>query len=65
MAPFLDLFPTDACGELPPVSFAWDGGCRADALSGWAEWAGADHTQRVGVVHATANAVATLVFLGS
>ena len=36
------------------------------ALAGWSEWALADRaTRRVGVVHAAANAVAVLVFVGS
>lgn len=36
------------------------------ALTGWAEWALADPaTRRVGVVHASANAVAVLIFAGS
>lgn len=36
------------------------------ALTGWAEWALADRgTRRVGVVHAAANGLGTLIFLGS
>ena len=36
------------------------------ALTGWSEWAGADEgTRRVGIIHAGANAVGTLIFLAS
>jgi len=36
------------------------------ALTGWSEWARADEgARRVGIVHAGANAVGTLIFLGS
>ena len=67
MAQFLDLFPDDgmrrASTRLVGLGVV---AAVPTALTGWAEWARADHgTRRVGVVHATANAVATLVFLGS
>jgi hypothetical protein len=36
------------------------------AITGWAEWALADRgTRRVGILHATANGLGTLIFLGS
>jgi uncharacterized membrane protein len=36
------------------------------AITGWAEWALADRgTRRVGILHATANALGALIFLGS
>jgi hypothetical protein len=36
------------------------------AITGWAEWALADRgTRRVGILHATANGIGTLIFLGS
>jgi hypothetical protein len=67
MAQFLDLFPDDgmrrAATRLVGLGVV---AAVPTALTGWAEWAGADRgTRRVGVVHATANAVATLVFIGS
>ena len=67
MAQFLDLFPDDsmrrAATRLVGLGVV---GAVPTALSGWAEWARADRgTRRVGIVHATANAVGTLVFLGS
>lgn len=67
MAQFLDLFPE---GGMRRASSRLVGlgvvAAVPTALTGWAEWVRADRgTRRVGVVHATANAVATLVFLGS
>jgi hypothetical protein len=67
MAQFLDLFPDDgsrrAATRLVGLGVV---AAVPTALSGWAEWARADHgTRRVGIVHATANAAGTLVFLGS
>jgi len=67
MAQFLDLFPDDgmrrAATRLVGLGVV---AAVPTALTGWAEWARADRgTRRVGVVHATANAVGTLVFLGS
>jgi hypothetical protein len=67
MAQFLDLFSDDAArrsatrlvglGVLTTVP---------TAVTGWAEWALSDHaTKRVGIVHATANGVAVLIFVGS
>jgi uncharacterized membrane protein len=36
------------------------------AITGWAEWALADRgTRRIGILHATANALGALIFLGS
>lgn len=67
MAQFLDLFPDDGMRRAS-IRLVGLGVVAAvpTALTGWAEWAGADRgTRRVGVVHATANAVATLVFIGS
>ena len=67
MAQFLDLFPDDgmrrAAARLVGLGVV---AAVPTALTGWAEWARADRgTRRVGVVHATANAVGTLVFMGS
>ena len=67
MAQFLDLFPDDgmrrAATRLVGLGVV---AAVPTGLAGWAEWARADRgTRRVGVVHATANAVGTLVFLGS
>jgi len=67
MAQFLDLFPDDgmrrAATRLVGLGVVV---AIPTALTGWAEWARADRgTRRVGIVHATANAVGTLVFLGS
>ncbi len=67
MAIFLDLFPDEGSRRaarrlvgLGVVAAAPTG------LSGWAEWARADHaTRRIGVVHAGANLAATLIFLAS
>lgn len=67
MAQFLDLFPDDgmrrAATRLVGLGVVT---AVPTALTGWAEWAGANRgTRRVGVVHATANAFGTLVFLSS
>ena len=67
MAQFLDLFPDDgmrrAATRLVGLGVV---AAVPTALTGWAEWARADRgTRRVGIVHATANAVGTLVFMGS
>jgi hypothetical protein len=67
MAQFLDLFPDDgtrrAATRLVGLGVA---AALPTALTGWAEWARADRgARRVGIVHATANAVGTLIFLGS
>ena len=67
MAQFLDLFPDDgmrrAATRLVGLGVV---AAVPTALTGWAEWARADRgTRRVGIVHATANAVGTLIFLGS
>jgi hypothetical protein len=67
MAQFLDLFP-DAGMRRAATRLVGLGVVAAvpTALAGWAEWAQADRgTRRVGIVHATANAVGTLVFMGS
>lgn len=67
MAIFLDLFP-DAGSRRAAARLVALGVVAAGptGLSGWAEWARADRaTQRVGVVHAAANLVATLIFLAS
>ena len=67
MAQFLDLFPDDgmrrASTRLVGLGVV---AALPTALTGWAEWARADcGTRRVGIVHAAANAVSTLIFLGS
>ena len=67
MAQFLDLFPDDgmrrASTRLVGLGVV---AAVPTALTGWAEWTRADRgTRRVGIIHATANAVATLVFVGS
>jgi hypothetical protein len=67
MAQFLDLFPDDgtrrAATRLVGLGVV---AAVPTALAGWAEWARADHgTRRVGIVHATANAAGTAVFIGS
>jgi uncharacterized membrane protein len=67
MAQFLDLFPDDgmrrASTRLVGLGVV---AAVPTALTGWAEWARADRgTRRVGIVHATANGVSTLVFVGS
>jgi hypothetical protein len=67
MAQFLDLFPDDgtrrAATRLVGLGVV---AAVPTALAGWAEWALSDRgTQRVGIIHATANAVGTLIFIGS
>ncbi|MCB5273439.1 hypothetical protein BJG92_00961 [Arthrobacter sp. SO5] len=67
MAIFLDLFPDPgsrrAAARLVALGVVAAG---PTGLSGWAEWARADHsTRRVGVIHAAANLAATLIFLAS
>ena len=67
MAQFLDLYPDDgtrrAATRLVGLGVV---AALPTALTGWAEWARADRgARRVGIVHATANAVGTLIFLGS
>ena len=67
MADFLDFFPDDgtrrAATRLVGLGVL---SAAPTALTGWAEWALADRgTRRVGVVHASANAVAVLIFAGS
>ena len=67
MAIFLDLFPDEgtrrAAARLVALGVVAAG---PTGISGWAEWARADHaTRRVGVVHAAANGTATLIFLAS
>lgn len=67
MAIFLDFFP-DAGSRRAAARLVALGVMAAGptGLSGWAEWARADHaTRRVGVAHAAANLVATLIFLAS
>ena len=67
MAQFLDLFP-DHGTRRAATRLVGLGVVAAvpTAFAGWAEWARADHgTRRVGLVHAAANGVATLVFVGS
>lgn len=67
MAQFLDLFSDDGT-QRAATRLVGLGVVAAvpTALAGWAEWALADRgTRRVGVVHATANAVGTLIFIGS
>ena len=67
MALFLDLFPDDgtrrAATRLVGLGVV---AAVPTALTGWTEWAQADRgTRRVGIVHASANAVGTLIFIGS
>ena len=67
MAQFLDLFPDDgtrrAATRLVGLGVV---AAVPTALTGWAEWTRADRgTRRVGILHASANTVGTLVFLGS
>ena len=67
MAIFLDLFPDAgsrrAASRLVALGLAAAG---PTAISGWAEWARADHgARRVGVVHAVANFTGSLIFLAS
>ena len=67
MAQYLDLFP-DEGSQRAATRLVGLGVVAAapTALSGWAEWALADRaTRRVGIVHAGANGVAVLIFLGS
>jgi hypothetical protein len=67
MAQFLDLFP-DAGSRQAATRLVGLGllGAAPAAVSGWAEWALSNRgTRRVGVVHAAANGLATVVFLGS
>ena len=67
MAIFLDLF-SDAGSRRAATRLVALGVAAAGptALTGWAEWARADHsTRRVGVVHAAANIAATLTFVAS
>lgn len=67
MAQFLDFFP-DAGSRRAATRLVGLGllGAVPTAVTGWAEWALADRgTRRVGIVHAAANGVASLVFLGS
>jgi len=67
MDQFLDLFPDDgmrrASTRLVGLGVV---AALPTALTGWAEWERADRgTRRVGIVHATANAVGTLILIGS
>ena len=67
MAQYLDLFPDDgtrrAATRLVGLGVV---AAVPTALAGWAEWARADRgARRVGIVHATANVVGTLIFIGS
>lgn len=67
MAIFLDFFPDEgtrrAATRLVGLGVA---AAAPTGISGWAEWARADHaTRRVGVVHAAANLVATVIFFAS
>ena len=67
MAQFLDLFPEDgtrrAATRLVGLGVV---AAVPTALTGWAEWARADRgARRVGIAHATTNAVGTLMFIGS
>ncbi len=67
MALFLDLFPDDgtrrAATRLVGLGVV---AAVPTALTGWTEWAQADRgTRRVGIVHVMANAVGTLIFIGS
>ena len=67
MAQYLDLFADEgtrrAATRLVGLGIV---AAVPTALTGWAEWARADRgTRRVGIVHATANGVGTLIFLGS
>ena len=67
MAQFLDLFPDDGT-QRAATRLVGLGVVAAvpTALAGWAEWALSDRgTRRVGIIHATANAVGTLIFIGS
>lgn len=67
MAQFLDLF-SDAGSRQAATRLVGLGVVTAApaAITGWAEWASADHaTRRVGVVHAGANGAALVLFAGS
>jgi uncharacterized membrane protein len=67
MALFLDLFP-DAGIRRAATRLVGLGVIAAvpTAITGWAEWALADRgTRRIGILHATANGLGTLIFLGS
>ena len=67
MALFLDLF-RDAGTKRAASRLVGCGVIFAvpTAITGWAEWALADRgTRRIGILHATANGLGTLIFLGS
>lgn len=67
MAQFLDMF-SDEGSRRAATRLVSLGVVTAvpTAVTGWAEWALADRaTRRVGIVHATVNGVAVLVFVGS
>jgi len=67
MALFLDLFP-DRGTRRAATRLVGLGVVAAvpTALTGWAEWAQSDRgTRRLGVLHASANAIGTLIFIGS
>jgi hypothetical protein len=67
MALFLDLF-RDAGTRRAATRLVGCGLIFAvpTAITGWAEWALADRgTRRIGILHATANGLGTLIFLGS
>ena len=67
MALFLDLF-SDAGTRRAATRLVGFGVIAAvpTAITGWAEWALADRgTRRIGILHATANGLGTLIFLGS
>jgi hypothetical protein len=67
MALFLDLF-SDAGTRRAATRLVGLGVIAAvpTAITGWAEWALADRgTRRIGILHATANGLGTLIFLGS
>jgi hypothetical protein len=67
MALFLDFF-RDAGTQRAATRLVGCGLAFAvpTAITGWAEWALADRgTRRVGILHATANGIGTLIFLGS
>ena len=67
MAQFLDLFP-DHGTRRAATRLVGLGVVAAvpTALTGWAEWALSDRgTRRVGIIHATANAAGTLIFIAS
>ena len=67
MALFLDLF-RDAGTRRAATRLVGFGVISAvpTAITGWAEWALADRgTRRIGILHATANGLGTLIFLGS